>query len=135
MMAAAAAAQDAKPAAAVQSFWAAVHAKNYSGSWNLLTKYSQDTIIQQVAKDEKMDAKKVRQMFESNSAETQRGFWESFRTSSKADVFAQAKFKTASAANKAAQVTMDGVDPSKLTFKVFREGDAWKVGLIETFPL
>lgn len=134
-LAAAATAQEGKPSGAVQAFWAAVNSKNYAGAWSLLSKYSQDTIINRVAKDEKMDVSKVRKMFESNSAQTQRGFWESFRTSSKADVFAQGKFKTISGNDKSAQVSMDGVDASKLTFKVIREGQAWKVGLIETFPL
>ncbi|MGE0495179.1 MAG: hypothetical protein AB7S38_38595 [Vulcanimicrobiota bacterium] len=134
-LAASATAQEGKPSGAVQAFWAAVSSKNYAGSWSLLSKHSQDTIITRVAKDEKMDVTKVRKMFESNSPQTQRGFWDSFRTSSKADVFAQGKFKTVSSNNKSAQVTMDGVDPSKLTFKVFREGQTWKVGLIETFPL
>lgn len=121
------------PSDAVKGFFQAVNDKNYGVAWNSLTAKSQSEIIAMVAKDEKMEPKEVKEMFEQNQMPIQLGFWNSFRESSKTPQFTpQAAYKALSQNGDQASVELSSTN-MKLEVKAFKEGDSWKTGYIETF--
>lgn len=121
------AAEDA-PAQAARHFFQAVGSKDYATAWGLLTKSSQDSLIDSMAKSEKMDPTAVRNLFDRNDSTIQSGFWDSFRKSSVADQIALKNFASVSQDGNQAKVQVDG----KLGLLMFNEG-GWKFGFQETF--
>lgn len=119
------------PAGAVKGFFGAVAAQEYPKAWALLSSTSKNTICEMIAKDEKMQAADVRTLFETNDPSIRKGFWESFRQSSKSDVLAASSFTTGAVNGERADVTMQG---NSAVFLTFREKGQWKFGLMETFP-
>jgi hypothetical protein len=116
------------PDVVAHKFFQAVNSKDYGVAWKILTKKSQNSIVQAVASASKLKPAKVKVLFEKDEKTVQNGFWDSFRLSSKADQVAGATFKTASKDAKTARVTFS----AKLPILMFNEG-GWKFGLFESF--
>ncbi|MHB2017422.1 MAG: hypothetical protein ACYCW6_10795 [Candidatus Xenobia bacterium] len=121
-------------AAACHNFFSAVNSRDYGTAWKLLSHKSQDSLIDGVVKSDKIDQATVRQMFDSNDERLQRGFWDSFRESSKAVVYASADYRVESVKGDEAKVSFGkngDTAPTKLL--AYHEADGWKFGLMETF--
>lgn len=119
------------PAGAVKGFFGAVAAREYSKAWGLLSNASKTQICDMIAKDENMKAADVRAMFDGSDPRIEKGFWDSFRESSKADVLASSLYTAGAVRGNRADVKMDG---NETVFHVFKENGKWKFGLMETFP-
>lgn len=123
----------ATPDAAVKGFFDAVNEKKYGVAWASLTPKSQQKIVDMVSQDEKMKPEEVKALFDQNKTPIQRGFWDSFRESSKTSQFAPAAtYKTLNENGNQASVELSSGNV-KLEIKAFKEGNGWKAGYIETF--
>jgi len=123
----------ATPIQGAKSFYDAIAKEQFDVAWSSLTKKSQDKFISMVAKDEKMDPTKVRDLFEKNQMPIRLGFWRSFRYSSKIDTYTvNANYKVLREDGLEAEVEMVAGDMILIS-KVFFENGQWKLGYTETF--
>ena len=121
-----------EPSQAVKGFFQAVDGQDYAQAWALLSSQSRTTLVNLIARDEKLDPQEVLQLFESNAPAIRAGFWESFRTSSGASVLAAGTFQTLETSGNRARVQMQGRE--QVAFLAFLEQGSWHFGLVETFP-
>jgi hypothetical protein len=128
----AAGAQDAQSAVALRAFFAAVAAKDYATAWSAFSAKTQGWVAQSIADSANMTAAEVRKLLDANDDRVQRGFWDSFRTSSKPERFAQVAMNPgiAPGGDGAVQLTVDG---QQMTVLMSKEAGGWKVGWMETF--
>ena len=121
------------PAQAVKGFFQAVDGQDYAQAWGLLSSQSRTTLVNLIARDEKMEPEAVLRLFETNAPDIRAGFWESFRNSSGASVLAAGTFTTVETNGNRARVQMQGRE--QVPFQAFLEQGSWRFGLVETFPL
>jgi len=121
------------PTDAVKTFYEAVNNETYDIAWSSLTQKSQAKIVDMVATDEKLDASAVKNLFDTNDAAIRKGFWSSFKNSSKVSEFAPgAVYKVTS--DKGDMVVVELTNKLvTLDSKAFKENGQWKLGYIETF--
>lgn len=116
----------------VAQFFQAVAQEKFAKSWSLLSRYSQDNIISMVAKEVESTPVMIQKLFEENHDAVQRGFWSSFRHSSRIPLMEPtARYEQTTASSRSATVQVQ-VGEEILNFEVFQENGKWKFGLIES---
>ncbi len=126
----------ATPDAAVKGFMDAVAGEKYDVAWVSLSKHTQNRFSEEVAKDEKMDVTKVKDMFGSNAAPLQNGFWKAFREASKIPEFVKdAKYQVQNTTEQEALVNFTTGTGAVIPCKVYKEGSNWLFGYAETFNI
>jgi hypothetical protein len=128
----AAGAQDAGMVDALRAFFAAVAAKDYATAWSGFSAKTQTLVAQNIAASANLTAADVRKLLDANDDRIQRGFWDSFRGSSKPERFGQVTMTPGIVplADGAVKLTVNGQD---MTFLMYKEAGGWKVGWMETF--
>jgi hypothetical protein len=128
----AAGAQEAAPVVVLRGFFVAVAAKDYAPAWSAFSAKTQGWVAQSIAGSANMTAAEVRKLLDSNDDRVQRGFWDSFRESSKPELFTQLAMSPAAAAGAdgAVKLTVNG---QQMTFLMYQEAGGWKLGWMETF--
>ena len=123
-------------ASAPQQFYQAVNVKDYGTAWNLLTSASKARITSMVAADAKLPEEQVRQLFDTNDASVQGGFWDSLRGGADTEVYAGLKYVYAGEKNGA--LIVNASDPAggdKSLEMIVKDEGGYKFGLIETYGI
>lgn len=116
----------------VERFFMSVATEDFGVSWNILSTYSQNTIVSMVAEEADSPPEVIRELFENNHRAVRRGFWASFRDSSKIPSFVpHATYRQLEEAPGMATVKVL-VGDEELRFEVYEEDGKWKLGLIES---
>ena len=123
----AAGAQDAQAVVALRGFFVSVAAQDYAPAWSALSAKSQGWIANAIADSAH------RKLLDDNDSSVQRGFWDSFRESSKPEVFTQMAMTPAAAPGADADVTVSGANVKDMVILMYKEAGGWKVGWMETF--
>jgi hypothetical protein len=117
------------PEQAAHQFFQAVTDGQFPQAWSLLTRKTQDALVQALADKTHLAPAIVREAFRNNSSDDVRAFWGAFRVSAKAPQFAAIQFGKADVDGKMARVLIPG---TKVNLLMFDEG-GWKFGLQESF--
>lgn len=116
----------------VEQFFLSVATENFDYSWRMLSTYSQNTIVTMVAKEAEKSPELIRQLFDSNHASVQNGFWSSFRDSSRIPtIVSKATYQQMDRADSLATVRVQ-VGQEEIRFELYEEDGNWKLGLIES---
>jgi hypothetical protein len=129
----AAGAQDAQAVVALRGFFVSVAAKDYAPAWSAFSAKTQAWVAQSIAESASMPVAEVRSLLDANDDRVQRGFWDSFRESSKPDVFTGMAMTPAAAPGADAAVKVNGANVKDMTILMYKEAGRWKVGWMETF--
>ena len=122
------------PTAANRTFFEAVAKGNFSIAWEGLSRKSQREFIKLVAESEKIPISQARDLFQKNRPGIQKGFWESFRKSSKLALFVpQAKYELIWEKGNRAEVRASSNDGRSLLGKLYKEKGKWRLGYMESF--
>lgn len=121
------------PVAAVTTFYKAVAEEKFDVAWWSLSQASQEKFIEGLVDEAKISPFDARRYFEQNDPALRRGFWKSFRESSKIPtMMSEAKFQLLSAAENRAQVQVIS-GSTTLENVAVKEGSQWRMGFVETF--
>jgi hypothetical protein len=129
----AAVAQDAGTVLVLRGFFAAVAARDYATAWAAFSAKTQNWVAQGIAESAQMTVGEVRKLLDSNDERVQRGFWESFRESSKPEVLTQLGMTPATAPGADGAVRVTGANVKEMVILMYKEAGGWKVGWMETF--
>lgn len=129
----AAGAQDAQAVVALRAFFASVAAKDYAPAWSAFTSKTQNWVAQSIADSANMPVAEVRKLLDTNDDRVQRGFWDSFRDSSKPEAFLQTAMTLGTAPGGDAAVKVSGANVKDMAILMYKEAGGWKVGWMETF--
>lgn len=122
-----------------EKFFLALKDKKFNAAWNLLSKKSQVTIINDVYKEShKIGARttkeEIRQDF-NNSGIIFQNYWNAFLdTFDPGMILENSQWEISFIKEDKAEIIITykkSVEPARL--KIFREDNAWKIGLVETF--
>ena len=125
-------AQDSGAVVTLRGFFVAVAAKDYASAWSAFSANTKNLLAQSIAEENKMTVDEVRKLLDSNDDRVQRGFWDSFRTAAKPEVFTQLAMSPAAAAGADGAVKMK-TSGKEITILMYKEAAKWKVGWMETF--
>lgn len=123
------------PQEAPAIFFEAVYKMNYAQAWQILTRESQDKILQLIIKQEKdpkLKADYLRKLFEEADRSVQRGFWTQMRASMDIQAWAKQKFSESRPGDKNGEAFVY-VTPADIFVFVKQEEQHWKFGFIESF--
>jgi hypothetical protein len=118
-------------------FYWAVQVKDYAQAWSLLTEATKARLAAVVAEEAKMPTPDVRALFEKSDPSVCQGFWESFRTGTRAELFVGLTYTYAGDMEGAhiVEVTDPGSTQNKPLQMIVKDEGGYKYGLAETFNL
>jgi len=123
------------PDNAVQTFFVALHVKNYAFAWKSMTRFSQNQFVERFSRSQRISEARARESFEKNDEEVRLGFWNKFREDSKIVSLVPLAVYVVSEINgdqATVQMTSGGIAH---LIKALREGGSWRVAYSETFPV
>lgn len=118
--------------AVVSQFFQSVAREDFAESWNILSTYSQNTIVAMVAEEAQKPPDLIRQLFETNHRSVQNGFWSSFRESSRIPTLTVYATYRQTERNGPLATVKVRVGEEEIRFELYEEAGRWKLGLIES---
>lgn len=118
------------PATLPLNFFKSLQKKDYVTSWDCLTRHSQDLIVQMLAQSwEGQNAEQLKELFAKGQGPA-KIYWDHFRKNLQLELWINQNYRPLGLSGREVIVK---ASPADVDLMVFKQGNDWKFGYMETF--